>query len=726
MSDISKKIFSIDSDGDLPDPVARDLPEPEIVLRRLDSRAARDPLTTRLELPEVPRKAAAAPISPSVFRPALQDDAPTGGGLKWAAIALSLLTLAALGLLAFLYVRTAGVANITPLGFAALALGVIVPPLAIVLMLAALRSVGTLSVEAARASRAADRLTRAHTEVPAEVTSMAQAIRAELTGVEARLEQSRAQVDGFAALLSEQGEVMDGTTKVMAERSETVSRALSLHRQAFESLATTFDAQMEAMGAGVDAQRGKLEDLTRAASTEMSAAQTAIGEAAAKLSSTAETVSTSSNAADETLRDAETRLAAMADRIARSAAELDSVYERRAEHLSSMADRMSGERDTTEAALFSQTEQLGAVDAQLEITEKRLTALVDHAQSIQTTLEERLAAIDSTLDAADRKSRDFTQSLSDRVTDSVATARRDLSLMEAELRALQARIDDTANATLDFEEAQAARERDARESRRIHLQPLESDFPPVEPRATPIKRAVPLRPAALAADPATAEPLDLTDALAIPDPAPAQAEPVATPPSVTRDVVRRPAEDSQPKGKRFGRGKPEAKAGWKWRDMLGGIDAEPDAVVAQTTAQPATADIVRPPAGVPLSRPATPPPVVPPAPTLPDGSDVVARLCEVQLAPSAVVDEGTIIDAGNALGSGGVDAMAQVVTARLRDPVTHLRGVLSADLEFKLRSESFCRIFTGSLSGANEAALRAELGSASGRAFLLCSAALRA
>ncbi|MGB6231312.1 MAG: hypothetical protein WBF53_14435, partial [Litorimonas sp.] len=129
--------------------------------------------------------------------------------------------------------------------------------------------------------------------------------------------------------------------------------------------------------------------------------------------------------------------------------------------------------------------------------------------------------------------------------------------------------------------------------------------------------------------------------------------------------------------------------------------------------------IERPPAGVPLSPP-------PPQPDLPDGSDVVARLCEVRLAPSAIVDEGTIIDATAARLTGGEARQVDVVVARLNAPVLHLRGVLAADLEFRLRAEAFRRTYDAHLAPVRDSdAMRAEMGSASGRAYLLCAAALK-
>jgi hypothetical protein len=92
-----------------------------------------------------------------------------------------------------------------------------------------------------------------------------------------------------------------------------------------------------------------------------------------------------------------------------------------------------------------------------------------------------------------------------------------------------------------------------------------------------------------------------------------------------------------------------------------------------------------------------------------------------------MVDDGTISDAESARQSGGETAQSEAVFARLNSPVIHLRGVLSADLEFRLRAEGFRRSYNTYLSDITVSSrLRAELASANGRAYLLCAAALSA
>ena len=720
MSDIVKRVSFIEAetqDGPIPDdaPVLRRTGDPLVPKVPLKPKSAPEPAAASpaAAKPPVTTEAPPMPLRPVRPHPAPE---PRSRRLLWIGLGLGLLTAIAIGLLLYAFVVAPSGAGLGTWQAAALLCAAIVPALSVIALAATLQSLSDTRAQTAHLARLVDRLMQPDSALAEDVSALGTVVRSEIEAVDARLAETRTRFDGFGAALSQQQRDLDATTKTMAERSETIGSALTLHRQAFDSLAQTFDARLESLSAQIDQKRAQLGDTTSAAQTDLDAARISIEDAGKALAEAVSAAAGSSRAADASLDAARDRLESMLGRVQQSAAELDAVYQRRADHLASLNDRFSGERDSTEAVLRQQTERLGAVDAQLEITEGRLTALVDHAQRIHEGLMGQLSAIDTTLENADERSRRFTESLSGRVADAVADARRDLSLMESDLRALQSRIGEVDSPELNLPEPPAqARTLPGR----VHLKPLDTDFPPVEPPANvPLKRT-PLPSTTDAADVVTADdtPLDLVDFaedMVIPD---APAEPVASAPNA--DVVRRPGGDAKPARKRsFGKAVSKAdsdeRSGWRWRDMLGGmepIDAPADA--------PQASAVVRPPAGVPL----TPPPA---APALPDGSDVVARLCEVKLAPSAVVDDGAIQDAAQALRSGGSAAITGALASRLHDPVVHLRGVLSADLEFKLRAESFVRSFGASLDAMpGEADVRASLGSASGRAFLLCAAALR-
>ena len=715
MSDLLKNVSFLGDEATSPsadDIVVKPAGDPP-VLRR-----SADPLAPKTV------SAAQAPIRQVIAH--AEPEPPTRTPL-WAGIVLSVFTAIAIAAWMFGYFGERSGA-LSPWDYVGLFTAVVVPAAAVFTLFAALRALSEARTESARLAAISERLSRVDENVGAEVASLSGAIRSEIAAVDARLAQTRDQFEGFGAALSQQSRDLDATTATMAERSEIIGRALTLHRQAFESLANTFDAQMESLSAQIELQRGKLSDVTQRAQDDLGASQMSIETAAAALTDAVAAATGSSQAADASLEAARERMEGVIARIQNSATELDAVYERRAAHLASLADRLSGERDGTQTALLAQTERLAAVDAQIEITERSLTALVDHARSIHEGLLGQLSAIDKTLDNADHRTKEFTATMSERVADSVADARRDLSLMETDLRTLQSRLAEAKDDSLPLERpAQPA----PKAPGRVHLKPLDTDFPPVEPpRAQPPKTVREVLAAQVEDDP-----LDLVEFV---DDTPLTVEPIPDiedAPVPTREVLRRPGEDLAPKGRKrrrsFGKAEPApsapapsaapasaslaspARDGWRWRDMLGGIDP-----VDASMAPVAAAAVSRPPAGIPLSAP-----TVPAAPTLPDGSDVVARLCEVQLAPSAIVDEGTIIEAGKAREMSGGPGMVAVTKNRLREPIVHLRGVLAADLEFKLRAQTFVRSFDASLQTPGTA-LRTELGSASGRAFLLCAAAL--
>jgi hypothetical protein len=292
----------------------------------------------------------------------------------------------------------------------------------------------------------------------------------------------------------------------------------------------------------------------------------------------------------------------------------------------------------------------------------------------------------------------------------VAQTRREISIMESELRALQSRMDG-AKAT---DRPPLLSENPKPAPKRVHLKPLETDFPSLDIDDLAIPETN---------DDAT---LDLIEAVDDDQFNPGALNPTISP--TEKDIVRRPGDDTQPV---FGRGKSDnsdtSEKNWRWRDMLGSIDpiVDNDSPPQRSTPPPKPATAVeRPGPGVPLRAPTSRPTV---RASQPEGSDVVARLCEVKLAPSTVVDDATIAEAASARQSGGEAAQSHTVFTRLNSPVIHLRGVLSADLEFRLRAEGFRRSYHSYLSDLNDASrLRADLASANGRAYLLCAAALSA
>lgn len=675
------------------------------ILRPLSDRA---PAST-LNLPPAPLPilTQATPVQPAYIAP----PAPAAARLGWVGPVLTLLTGLAIGALVFAYVTETQA--ISPLGLAALITAVIIPMIAVTALWVTLRALAANRRETSRLAEVADRLTRADDAVTSDVARMSSAIKRELAQVDSRLAQSRDELDTLVALISRQSTEMNGMTQKLTDRSETIAKTVTDQRNAFADLSSDFDTRMTALSQGIETQREALDATSTAAAKRVGDASDALGHATKLTADHSDAIATAATTANGSITKAEARLSALSDRITAQADELDAFYERRLTQLTALSARLSDDKGLAETALYSQSEKLGAVDAQLEMTESRLTDLLDHAGQVQAQLTARLSDIDRTLSDADQRSRAFTADIADRVTDSVAQTRREISIMESELRALQSRMDGAKSADLPAAPPEVAKAA----PKRVHLKPLETDFPSLDLDDLTIPEA------------GGDDTLDLIEA--IDDDqfgAPALNTPVS---STETDVVRRPGEDAGTQ-RGFGRGKPDktnaSEKNWRWRDMLGSIDPiiDHDATPAISSAPPpkSAPAIDRPGPGVPLRAPDLRAAARAPQP---EGSDVVARLCEVKLAPSAVVDDGTIDEAASARLSGGETAQSRTVFTRLNSPVIHLRGVLSADLEFRLRAEGFRRSYHSYLSDMNDASrLRAELASANGRAYLLCAAALSA
>jgi len=208
------------------------------------------------------------------------------------------------------------------------------------------------------------------------------------------------------------------------------------------------------------------------------------------------------------------------------------------------------------------------------------------------------------------------------------------------------------------------------------LRPLDSDFPPVEPARTPKRRQT---------DIIDDAPLNLGADMELPN---ANDEIL----NFDSDILRRPGTDLEPPKAE----KDADKGHWKWRDMLGGLQRPDDTAEPTETAQATNL-----------------------------GSHMVAELCTLKLAPSAVVDEGTIAAAAKAQAELGAVALVTTVAERLSEPVLHLQKQIDTDASLRREAIAFVEDYDQSLTGLSQTALRAHLGTASGRAYLLCCAALR-
>ncbi|MEM7729235.1 MAG: hypothetical protein AAF311_08170 [Pseudomonadota bacterium] len=644
---------------------------------------------------------AGVPVSETLATPALETRAERPARIGWIGLVFTLLTGLSLAAMIVAYLAVAD--EVGPLGLAALIMASTVPMIAVVTFWAGLRTFAETRHEAMRLREIADRLMRADDTVANDVSKLSSAIRRELALVDSRLAQTRSEVETLAAVLERNSADTDGLTRRIAEKTDLIARLSRSQREALSEVAEGIDQQIAALNSAVDRTAASLSETAQAAAEQVSGSSDALGRALDRTSTHKDEITSSADEAARTLGVSEQRLSVMSETLRDTLAELESLHAQYSDQSRNMSEQLSDDKAAMERALHKQSDLLSAVDAQIEMTEARLTSLVDHARDIQDQLTARLSDIDTTLGDADRRSRAFTADIADRVSDSVAQTRRELSIMEGEIRSLNDRME-TARSELAASPPEAVSAPATEEPLpigRLHITPLEG------PGET------------------SDAPQTFADDLSIPD---IEAEPFAVPeilkpqaaleaPQAAPEIVTRPGFPSTEDGPVAQTAVAPPDPDWRWRDMLGTI--EPIAPLQDESVAPTRA-VERPGPGVPLPAP-------PRKPELAEGSDVVARLCEVRLPPSSVVEQSVIEAAHAARLSGGEAAQSATVFQTLNAPVIHLRGVLSADLEFRLRAESFRRSFDSYLDGLPElSAQRAELFTANGRAYLLCAAALSA
>jgi len=154
----------------------------------------------------------------------------------------------------------------------------------------------------------------------------------------------------------------------------------------------------------------------------------------------------------------------------------------------------------------------------------------------------------------------------------------------------------------------------------------------------------------------------------------------------------------------FGRKKPKEKSGWRWRDMLGGLDRPDDIARQDDGFMPLSMD---PPRQISDQR-------------------MFASLQALGLSPAAVVDDGCIIEAANTRKAKGAIAMSQAVAKRMGEPVRHLHRAMEENPALKTDGRAYVAQFQARISAieSDREAIRTKLESDAGRAFLLCDAAL--
>lgn len=669
MSDITKKIFSIEQAGDAPLPSE---PSTSDVLRPLSKEAVgRNKKPDTDDVPDFVTRQAVHPLvtPPS---PAIDEVKPTKTA-GWVILGFGLMYLIGTGLW---FGPPLIKESWEPLSTAGVVLLNILPLILLFLLWRALRHLSLVSQQNAQLSKAAEILVTPDIEALGRTESLAGGIQAQISKVNSSLSDTVEALQGIQIAVTRESQALDAAGLALSNRSDEVGRNLTLQRQALESMSGTFDTKMSTLSTQITDSGQALDGICTAAETKLLNA----GEALEKASVTV----------DETVTSGSTRIAENISSLENASQKLDETANALTADLTTSAETLLA----TDSTFIENSEKLRALNAQTKAQISSLQATIGQGQEmladLKNSAEKRTNTVATYYDDLSnqmKRSEDDTLAAQGQtarmVQSNLAQMRRDFSRMETDLHSLQAKLNNLRAASVNLPQEEP-------KPSRLNLTPLDSDFPPVEPPRPIVK-------------PDRVEIVDSPLNLGMDMEIESGDEPLI---NYEPDVIRRPGDMTvNSKSKGFGRRTDkDEKSGWRWRDMLGTLE-RPDGSENVTTTS-ASMDIDATP-----SR----------------DVDGVAILTSLQLSPAAIVDEGTVVDATQARINSGEPGVTSVVAEKLPEAVSHLKENLAADTVLKADLRAFTADFAKMIGNTppTAPALRAAFGSPEGRAYLLCAAAFK-
>ncbi len=686
MSDITKKIFSIEPEGDIPnrEPNASDIIRPISVSPTSDGKSGsksldapeREAIKTE-KVPDFVTREEVRPLStPPTTYPTVETET-SSAWIIWTIIGFSLLYLVGAGLFFGMPLLESAPSLFAISGLVVL---LALPLVLLVLLGVALKRLSRLSQQGQRLARAADLLVSPETEALGRTQTLARGIQSEISKLNTQLADTVTALKGVQTAISQESQALDTAGLKLTNRSEDVGRNLTLQRQALESISGTFDAHMGTLSAKIAETSSDLETVCVDAETRLTKAGVSLIEATtqtgANITSGTDQISAKITELGDVSRKLDQSSEALTSDLSTSAqqlVDLDAKLEKRIAEFEAQNNGAQTKIHDLQATVGHGNELLADMQKAADLRETELQSLYDR---LSTQLKK---SEDETLSSQGKTARVVEANL--------AQMRRDFGRMETEMKTLQVKLNglrDTAN-TIPQQETEPSFL-----PSRLNLKPLESDFPPVQP---PLSKPDP-QPEQFQIDDT---PYNLGMDMEI-------QSPLTEITNFDPDVVLRPGQPASPK-KGFGRKTEKEPNGWRWRDMLGGLERP---------------DLDKEPPGIePLTS----------APTLDKNLpkvDIGNLLSAIQLSPSAFVDEGTVIDATQARINNGEAGIAFAVTKQLPDAVAHLREHIATDAGLAESVKRFHSDFSKTMGNTppSAPALRAALGSPDGRAYLLCTAAL--
>jgi len=515
---------------------------------------------------------------------------------------------------------------------------------------------------------------------------MSRAVSQELDTIKKSFDTTVGQVSALEDVISSERKKLDVSSQSVKARFDQIGATLVDQHKALDGLADIFDQRMAALSKVLEGHKTELDTNTGIAEQKLQEARISLETAISGMNETTEGIRTNAIDTTASLKVGHSEIAELGDNLQERSARLVEDYKTHSADLAAMMAELREEQDNLASSLderlakmrdMSLSAKVGAESLKSASDAGRQTveALASAANLTDTAIKQRFAEMEDMVRYSNTKAESISDKASRRVQDSLAQTRKEISRIEADMAALHDKLQHPENFTAAVEPKPNVR-------KPIAFKPVDPDSF-VSETIDPEEKIVPTERAHEDALDLIIEPVDEANDLQIPDP---NADIHALTDQTIRRTVPAP---------RLGRRRTRRGSRWGWKDMLTGIAPEEKEA-------PATQAV--------------------------DVSDdsIIQALTGLGLSPSAIVDDGCIIEACNARKANGETAMSQVVARRLGDPVRHLYIKMEEDADLKSSARAYTAQYKIGIEAVeeNREAIRMRLESDAGRAFLLCDAAL--
>ena|GEM_PF-1115678 len=606
-----------------------------------------------------------------------------------------------------------------------------IPAVMIGVIAVALRQLSAMSYAATQLVRAARTLARPDEAVIDKAKVMSSAVNKELDTIKKSFDTTVGRVSSLEEVLSTERKKLDASSLSVKDRFDAIGATLVDQHKALDGLADMFDTRMADLSFTLDSHKTELQKNTEMTEQKLHDARVSLETAVVTLKETTDGVRAHAVDATETLMAGHTEISKLNDGLQDRSTSLTESYKNHTAELSAMMAELREEQDTLAASLderlakmqdMSLSAKAGAesLKSASDMGRQTAQALAEATNLTNDAIKQRFTEMEEAVTYANAKAENISEKASRRVQDSLEHTSKEIARIEADIEALQDKLKQADRFTPSQKASVKPPElrRPKRDTRTVSA-PLSISATP----AVPIARE-PADPAPTKSKPYFRKPISIKPAEDdrveneepyMRDAPPSRAE--RAPSEDPFDLVIQPSDEALDleipdpnadifpladetirrtnEGPRPARRKTRRSSRWGWRDMLTGMDPTSHNAPVMTAR-----DI--------------------------EDANIVNALKELGLAPSAIVDDGCIIEACNARKASGEMAMSQIVAKRLGDPVRHLYIKFEENPNLKSKARAYTAQYKIGIDAIEDdrEAIRMRLESDAGRAFLLCDAAL--